>query len=116
MFSLSPQTNPIAARRSSGKGTIRSPVPSAASWQVTIQRLFSGSGVGFIFSLPGDQMTEPIYDYDPADSLVDSEAMAVFLADAYDTGDAAFIAEAMAVVARAKIRIDVDDEAQKPSF
>ena len=61
-------------------------------------------------------MTEPIYDYDPADSLVDSEAMAVFLADAYDTGDAAFIAEAMAVVARAKIRIDVDDEAQKPSF
>ena len=53
-------------------------------------------------------MTEPIYDYDPADSLVDSEAVAVFLADAHDTGDAAFIAEAMAVVTRAKIRIEAD--------
>lgn len=61
-------------------------------------------------------MTEPIHDYDPADALVDSEAMVVFLADAYDTGDAAFIVEAMAVVARAKIRIDADDEGQKPSF
>ena len=60
-------------------------------------------------------MTEPIHDYDPADSLVDSEAMAAFLADAYDTGDAAFIAEAMAVVARAKIRIDAVAEAQRPS-
>lgn len=60
-------------------------------------------------------MTEPIHDYDPADSLVDSEAVAVFLSDAYDTGDAAYIAEAMAVVARAKIRIDAAEEAQKPS-
>lgn len=47
-------------------------------------------------------MTEPIHDYDPADSLVDSEAVAVFLADARDTCDVVFIAEAMAVVARAK--------------
>lgn len=60
-------------------------------------------------------MTEPIHDYDPADSLVDSEAVAVFLADAYYTSDAAYyIAEAMAVVARAKIRIDAAEEAQKP--
>lgn len=51
-------------------------------------------------------MTEPIHDYDPADALVDSETVAVFLADAYDTGDAAFIAEAMAVAARAKMRIE----------
>lgn len=51
-------------------------------------------------------MTEPIHDYDPADSLVDSEAVVVFLADAYDTGEAAFIAEAMAIAARAKIRIE----------
>jgi len=54
-------------------------------------------------------MTEAIYD--PADSLVCSEAVAVFLADAHDTGDAAFIAEAMAVVARAKIRIEADGQA-----
>ena len=40
---------------------IRSSVPSAAFWQVTIQRLFSEPGVGFIF-FPGDQMTEPIHD------------------------------------------------------
>ncbi|TFF14437.1 hypothetical protein EXW72_04485 [Pseudomonas sp. BCA14] len=60
-------------------------------------------------------MTEPIYDYDPADSLVDSEGMTVFLADAYDTGDAAYIAEAMVVVSRAKIRINADEEAQRPS-
>ena len=64
----------------------------------------------------GSSEPMPVYDYDPADSLVDSETVAVFLADAYETGDAAFIAEAMAVVARAKIRIDADDEGQKPSF
>ncbi|MEB0048096.1 MULTISPECIES: hypothetical protein [unclassified Pseudomonas] len=75
----------------------------------------------WVFRYP-DGSSEPIlsgsftHDYDPADSLVDSETVAVFLADAYDTGDAAFIAEAMAVVARAKIRIDADDEGQKPSF
>ena len=60
-------------------------------------------------------MTEPIHDYDPADSLVDSEAISVFLADVHDTGDAAFIAEAMAVVARAKIRIEADGQAQESS-
>ncbi|KRP47872.1 probable addiction module antidote protein [Pseudomonas libanensis] len=60
-------------------------------------------------------MTERIHDYDPADALVDSESVAVFLADAFETGDAAFIAEAMAVVARAKIRIEGDDQAQESS-
>ena len=51
-------------------------------------------------------MTEPILDYDPADSLVDTDTINIFLADANDTGDAAYIAEAMAVVARAKMRIE----------
>ena len=37
---------------------------------------------------------------------MDSETVAAFLADAYDTGDAAYIAKAIAVVARAKIRIE----------
>lgn len=60
-------------------------------------------------------MTEPIHDYDPADALVDSETVAVFLADAHETGDVAFIAEAMAVVARAKIRIEADGQAQESS-
>jgi len=31
------------------------------------------------------------------------------LADAYDTGDAAWIAEALVIVARAKIRIDAEE-------
>ncbi|MDP4573459.1 putative addiction module antidote protein [Pseudomonas sp. LPH60] len=47
-------------------------------------------------------MTELIYDYDPAQALDGPEAIAVFIADALDTGDAAYIAKAMGVVARAK--------------
>ncbi len=47
-------------------------------------------------------MSDPIYDYDPAAALENEEAIAVFLADAWETGDATFIAKAMGVVARAK--------------
>ncbi|EPL3139020.1 hypothetical protein NOX69_005816 [Pseudomonas aeruginosa] len=36
-------------------------------------------------------MTEPIYDYDPAQALDSPEAIAVFIADALDTGDAAYM-------------------------
>ncbi|UVJ46401.1 hypothetical protein NVV94_13240 [Pseudomonas sp. LS1212] len=60
-------------------------------------------------------MTEPIHDYDPADSLVDSEAVTVFLSDAYDTGDAAYIAEAMAVVAHRLARPNFSHARKKPS-
>ncbi|AMB87270.1 addiction module antitoxin [Pseudomonas agarici] len=47
-------------------------------------------------------MKEPIYDYDPAVALTDPESIAVFLTDAFETADAAFIAQALGVVARAK--------------
>ncbi len=47
-------------------------------------------------------MTETIYDYDPAAALENDDAIAVFLADALETGDSAYIAKAMGVVARAK--------------
>ena len=47
-------------------------------------------------------MTEQIYDYDPAQALDSPEAMALFIADALDTGDTAYIAKAMGVVASAK--------------
>lgn len=47
-------------------------------------------------------MTEQIYDYDPAQALDSPEAMALFIADALDTGYTAYIAKAMGVVARAK--------------
>ena len=58
-------------------------------------------------------MTEPIHDYDPADSLVDSETVAVFLADAYETGDAAYIAKAVRIAARAKMRIEATEVLQR---
>jgi len=47
-------------------------------------------------------MSEPIYNYDPAAALEDDESVAVFLADALETGDAEYISKAMGVVARAK--------------
>ena len=47
-------------------------------------------------------MSDTIYDYDPAAALENEAAIAVFLADALETGDATYIAKAMGVVARAK--------------
>ncbi|SHM03730.1 addiction module antidote protein [Vreelandella subglaciescola] len=52
-------------------------------------------------------MSDKIYDYDPAAALESDEAMAVFLADALETGDSAYIAKAMGVVARAKGMADL---------
>lgn len=40
--------------------------------------------------------------YDPANALVDDDEVAVFMADALETGDAAYIAQALGVIARAK--------------
>ncbi|MGO0305652.1 addiction module antidote protein [Endozoicomonas acroporae] len=47
-------------------------------------------------------MTEPLYDYDPAAALDSPEAVEVFIADAFETGDASYIAKALGVVARAE--------------
>lgn len=47
-------------------------------------------------------MTEALYDYDPAAALDSPEAIAIFMIDAFETGDAAYIAKALGVVARAK--------------
>jgi probable addiction module antidote protein len=55
-------------------------------------------------------MTEPIYSYDPAQALEGPEAIEVFIADALDTGDAAYIAKVMGVVARAKGLIELAKE------
>lgn len=51
-------------------------------------------------------MTDQLHPYDPADSLTTTEAIAAFLADAEQTGDAAYIAQAQAVAERARVRID----------
>jgi probable addiction module antidote protein len=47
-------------------------------------------------------MTEPLYDYDPAAALDSPESIALFMTDAFETGDIAYIAKALGVVARAK--------------
>ncbi|WP_417331407.1 addiction module antidote protein [Halomonas cupida] len=47
-------------------------------------------------------MSERIHEYDPADALTSEEAVAAFLTDALEIGDAAFVARAMGVVARAR--------------
>ena len=47
-------------------------------------------------------MAEQLHDYDPADALKSDEAIEVFLSDAFETGDARYIAKAIGVVARAK--------------
>lgn len=40
-------------------------------------------------------MAESLYDYDPAAALNSEEAIAIFMADAFETGDAAYIAKAL---------------------
>jgi len=55
-------------------------------------------------------MSERIYDYDPAAALESEEAISVFLADALETGDSAYVAKALGVVARAKGMSDLARE------
>ncbi|MDQ0121142.1 putative addiction module antidote protein [Pseudomonas lini] len=47
-------------------------------------------------------MSEKIYNYVPAAALDGPEAIAIFMADAFETGNAEYIAKALGVVARAK--------------
>jgi probable addiction module antidote protein len=47
-------------------------------------------------------MTETFTEFDPAEHLTSPEAIAEFMSDALETGDAGYIAKAMGVVARAK--------------
>jgi probable addiction module antidote protein len=52
-------------------------------------------------------MPERLYDYDPAEALDSAEAIAAFLADAQETGDPAYIAQAVAVAERARQRLEM---------
>jgi probable addiction module antidote protein len=47
-------------------------------------------------------MAEKLTVYDPAEDLRSDEAIAFYMADAFETNDAAFISYALGVVARAK--------------
>lgn len=49
-----------------------------------------------------NKIAEQLTTYNPAAALVDDEEIAFFMADAFETGDAAYIAKALGVVARAK--------------
>ncbi len=55
-------------------------------------------------------MAEKIYNYDPAEALDSQEAIVVFMADAFETGDATYIAKALGIVARAKGMADISRE------
>jgi len=47
-------------------------------------------------------MAEKLTNYDPAEDLRSDEAVAIFMAEAFQTGDAGYISHALGVVARAK--------------
>jgi probable addiction module antidote protein len=47
-------------------------------------------------------MAEKLTTYDPAEDLTSDEAIAIFMAEAFQTSDAGYIAHALGVVARAK--------------
>ena len=47
-------------------------------------------------------MVEKLSNYDPAAALVDDDEIAFFMSDAFATGNAAYIAKSLGVVARAK--------------
>ena len=47
-------------------------------------------------------MTDKLTTYDPAEDLTSGEAIATFMAGAFETNDAGFISHALGIVARAK--------------
>jgi probable addiction module antidote protein len=49
-----------------------------------------------------NEMAEKLSVYDPAEDLNSDEAIAIFMAEAFRTNDAGYIAHALGVVARAK--------------
>lgn len=55
-------------------------------------------------------MTEKLSNYDPAAALGDHEEIAAFMADALETGDVAYIAKAVGIVARAKGMAQIAEE------
>ena len=61
-------------------------------------------------------MTEKLTTYDPAAALVDDEEIAFFVTDAFETGDSAYIAKALDVVARAKGVSDAAKVSELPGY
>ncbi len=47
-------------------------------------------------------MIEKLTTFDPAELLTSDEAVAAFMADAFESGDAGYVAHALGIVARAR--------------
>jgi len=58
-------------------------------------------------------MAEKLTTYDPAAALVDDEEIATFMADAFESGDASYIANALGLVARAKGMAQIANQTRK---
>ena len=56
-------------------------------------------------------MAEKLSTYDPAEDLTSDRAVAVFMAEAFETEDAGYIAHALGVVARAKGMAQIAEQA-----
>jgi probable addiction module antidote protein len=52
--------------------------------------------------MPKARKRERLTDFDPAEGLTSDVAISAFMADAFESGDAGYIAHALGVVARAK--------------
>lgn len=52
--------------------------------------------------MEGLRVTKKLTPFDPAQALATDEAIAAFMADAFSSGDAGYIAHALGVVARAR--------------
>lgn len=55
-------------------------------------------------------MTEKLIPYDPANALTSAEAIDEFVADAFESGNAGYIAYALGIVSRAKGMTEVANE------
>lgn len=55
-------------------------------------------------------INEALTTFDPAELLGSDEAIATFMADAFESGDAGYIAHALGVVARARGMTDIARE------
>lgn len=55
-------------------------------------------------------MSETLHIYDPAEALASDEAIDIFMKDAFESGDAGYIAHALGIVARAKGMSKVAEE------
>lgn len=55
-------------------------------------------------------MAEKLTTFDPAELLTSNEAVAAFMADAFESGDAGYIAHALGVVARARGMTEIAKE------